>query len=36
MNSAFSRALKIESRLLARMSFPFGLSVILLAEKRHD
>ncbi|HWP45225.1 MAG TPA: class I SAM-dependent methyltransferase, partial [Blastocatellia bacterium] len=34
MNRAFCGVLRIESRLLKVMSFPFGLSAILLAEKR--
>jgi ubiquinone/menaquinone biosynthesis C-methylase UbiE len=33
MNKTFAAALKLEARLLARLSFPFGLSVIILAEK---
>ena len=33
MNKTFAAALKLEARLLSRLSFPFGLSVIILAEK---
>jgi SAM-dependent methyltransferase len=33
MNKTFAAALKCEARLLSRLSFPFGLSVIILAEK---
>ncbi|MEW6127383.1 MAG: class I SAM-dependent methyltransferase [Acidobacteriota bacterium] len=33
MNRTFASALKIESRLLKHLSFPFGLSVIVLAQK---
>jgi SAM-dependent methyltransferase len=33
MNKTFAAALKVEARLLRRLSFPFGLSVIILAEK---
>jgi SAM-dependent methyltransferase len=33
MNRSFAATLKLESRLLARLSFPFGLSVIVVAEK---
>jgi SAM-dependent methyltransferase len=34
MNSLMAAALKLEARLLSRVAFPFGLSVIALAEKR--
>jgi ubiquinone/menaquinone biosynthesis C-methylase UbiE len=33
INRVFAAALKLEARLLQRLSFPFGLSVIILAEK---
>jgi SAM-dependent methyltransferase len=33
LNSVLGSALKLEARLLRRMAFPFGLSVIILAEK---
>ena len=33
LNGAFAAALKLEAKWLRRMSFPFGLSVIALAEK---
>lgn len=33
MNKSFAAALKLEARMLSRLSFPFGLSVIILAEK---
>jgi ubiquinone/menaquinone biosynthesis C-methylase UbiE len=33
MNRVFAAALKLEARLLRRLSFPFGLSVIMVAEK---
>jgi SAM-dependent methyltransferase len=33
MNKIFAATLKFEARLLAKLSFPFGLSVIILAEK---
>jgi SAM-dependent methyltransferase len=33
MNRTFAAALNLESRLLSGLSFPFGLSVILVAEK---
>ncbi|HKP86558.1 MAG TPA: class I SAM-dependent methyltransferase [Blastocatellia bacterium] len=34
LNSLFESALKLESRLVGRLTFPFGLSVIALAEKK--
>jgi hypothetical protein len=34
MNRAFLEVLRIESRLLEHVSFPFGLSIIMLAEKK--
>lgn len=33
LNRLFGTALSFEARLLARLSFPFGLSVVILAEK---
>lgn len=33
LNRTFAAALQLEARLLQRLSFPFGLSVIILAEK---
>jgi len=33
MNKTLGAALKLEARMLAHLSFPFGLSVIALAEK---
>jgi SAM-dependent methyltransferase len=33
MNKTFAAALKLEARLLSGISFPFGLSVIIVAEK---
>jgi SAM-dependent methyltransferase len=33
MNKTFAAALKAEAQMLTRLSFPFGLSVIILAEK---
>jgi len=36
LNRAFVSALRLEARLLRRLSFPFGLSVIILAEKAKD
>jgi SAM-dependent methyltransferase len=33
MNRAFGAALKLEARLLRRVSFPFGLSVVAVAQK---
>ena len=34
LNMALAAALKIEARLISRLSFPFGLSVTALAEKK--
>ena len=34
MNNLFAAALKLEARLLGRLTFPFGLSVVALAKKR--
>jgi SAM-dependent methyltransferase len=34
MNSLFAAALKLEARVLGRLTFPFGLSVVALAKKR--
>jgi SAM-dependent methyltransferase len=34
MNAMFASALKLEARLLGRLTFPFGLSVVALAEKK--
>jgi SAM-dependent methyltransferase len=34
INSLFASALKLEARLISRVTFPFGLSVVALAEKR--
>ena len=34
MNALFSSALKLEARLVNRVTFPFGLSVVALAEKK--
>jgi hypothetical protein len=34
MNTLFAAALKLEARLLGRLSFPFGLSVVALAKKK--
>jgi SAM-dependent methyltransferase len=34
MNSLFASALKFEARLVNRVTFPFGLSVVALAEKK--
>jgi hypothetical protein len=33
MNRAMAAALRLEARLLARLTFPFGLSAIVLAQK---
>jgi len=33
LNSAFGSALRLEARMLRRVSFPFGLSVVVVAEK---
>jgi SAM-dependent methyltransferase len=34
MNALFAFALKLEARLVSRVTFPFGLSVVALAEKK--
>jgi ubiquinone/menaquinone biosynthesis C-methylase UbiE len=34
MNTLFAAALKLEARLVSRVTFPFGLSVVALAEKK--
>jgi SAM-dependent methyltransferase len=34
LNAIFERALKLESRLVRRLTFPFGLSVVALAKKK--
>lgn len=34
LNTAFQAAVKLEARMLSRVAFPFGLSAIMLAEKR--
>ena len=34
MNALFASALKLEARLVSRVTFPFGLSVVALAEKK--
>jgi ubiquinone/menaquinone biosynthesis C-methylase UbiE len=34
MNALFASALKLESRLVSRVTFPFGLSVVAVAEKK--
>jgi hypothetical protein len=33
LNSAFGAVLKLESRMLSHVAFPFGLSTVILAEK---